>query len=373
MSLQKIENNNSTLAFDPCKFDDFVRWIDRSEKTAKTYLCNLRQFAAWLAYMEITQPCRQDIINYRNWLSEEHQAVVYAPQDPARWKYRTDSAGAAIIIRCKPNTTALYLRSVCQFFAWLSDNGLYPNIANNIHAPKIAAGRRHSRDALDRAEVIEIEQSIIDNTINRAQAVHTDAKDAAGRIQRATEQGKRLHAIYLLSVTAGLRTIEISRANIKDFQSKGGKYWLYVWGKGHTEADQRKAIAPEVAEVIIDYLQSRTDKYNSNSPLFVSTGNRSHGKRIAPQTISTMLKSAMIDAGYNSERLTAHSLRHTAGTAAMQITGDLYAVQKYMRHSNPATTEIYLHTDADLQDDSIANDLYQYYHQAQSAQQAQDA
>ena len=75
-----------------------------------------------------------------------------------------------------------------------------------------------------------------------------------------------------------------------------------------------------------------------------------------------MLKKAMQDAGYNSERLTAHSLRHTAGTAVMEMTGDLYRTQQYMRHSNPATTEIYLHVNTDRQDAETARDLYAYYH-----------
>ena len=58
-------------------------------------------------------------------------------------------------------------------------------------------------------------------------------------MKRSTEQGKRLYAMYLLAVNAGLRTIEISRANIKDLETKGGKTWLYIWGKGHSEADQK--------------------------------------------------------------------------------------------------------------------------------------
>ena len=33
-----------------------------------------------------------------------------------------------------------------------------------------------------------------------------------------------------------------------------------------------------------------------------------------------------------------------------------------MRHSNPATTEIYLHTDTEKQDAATAQDLYNLYH-----------
>jgi hypothetical protein len=74
-----------------------------------------------------------------------------------------------------------------------------------------------------------------------------------------------------------------------------------------------------------------------------------------------MLKRAMQAAGFDSERLTAHSLRHTAGTNAMQLTGDIYVTQKYMRHSNPQTTEIYLHIDTEKKEADIAQRLYNAY------------
>ena len=347
--------------FSSTLFIEFVKWIDRSEKTTRSYLTNLKQFMVWLKYAAISQPAREDIIAYRLYLSTEHDAIILAPDAPTGWRYRTDASGSRIKIKCKANTVAQYLRSVCQFFRWTAANNLYPDIAANIHAPKVKHDT-HRKDALTVTEVLAIEQSIKAQAAARAQAAATAYKDAEGKQQRSTEQGKRLYAMYLLAVNAGLRTIEISRANIKDLETKGGKAVLYIWGKGHTEPDQRKPLAPEVAAAVKDYIKSRTDKPTGNSPLFVSTGNRSKGKRIASTTISTMLKQAMQAAGFDSERLTAHSLRHTAGTAIQELTGDLYATQQYMRHSNPATTEIYLHTDTERTEAGIAQQLYNLYH-----------
>jgi len=347
--------------FNPGLFHDFVRWIDRSEKTTRTYLMNLKQFMAWLKFAAVTQPIREDIISYREWLTREHEAITLAPETAAGWMYRTDSTGAPLKIVCKPNTVAAYLRSVCQFFKWTAANGFYPDIAANIHAPKVKHDT-HRKEALTPQEVLTIENSIAGRAQERAQAAQEAQKDTAGRMQRSTEQGKRLYAMYLLAVNAGLRTVEISRANVKDLETKGGQTWLYIWGKGHTEPDQRKPLAPEVSAAVKEYLQARTDRPTGSSPLFVSTGNRSGGKRIAPTTISTMLKQAMKEAGFDSERLTAHSLRHTAGTAVQELTGDIYTTQKYMRHSNPATTEIYLHNDTEKQEASIAQQLYNLYH-----------
>ncbi len=340
-------------------FRDFVSWIDRSEATTRTYIINLRQFMAWLKYTGTASPVRQDIISYRQWLTTEHDAIQL--DRATGWAYRTDTTGTPIRITCKPNTAAQYLRSVRQFFRWTAANGLYPDIAANIHAPKVDHAS-HKKDCFTAQEVRDIETSITNRAAIRAADAEDAAKDKAGRVQRSTEQGKRLYAMYLLAVNAGLRTVEISRANVKDIETKGGNTWLYIWGKGHSEPDQKKPLAPEVAAAVADYLKSRADRPTGASPLFVSTGNRSRGKRIASTTISTMLKTAMQEAGYNSERLTAHSLRHTAGTAVQEITGNLYATQKYMRHSNPATTEIYLHNDTEKQEAGIAQQLYNRYH-----------
>ena len=362
-ALEIYNSRNLTPAqdFNPGLFDDFVAWIDRSEKTTRTYLTNLKQFMAWLKYAAVVNPIRQDIISYRQWLTAEHEAIKLDPDSITGWKYRTDAHGNPLKINCKPNTIAQYLRSVCQFFRWTAANNLYPDIAANIHAPKLRHDR-HSKEALTAPEVLAIEKSIAQRAQERTQAAQNAQKDTAGRMQRSTEQGKRLYAMYLLAVNAGLRTIELNRANVKDLVTKGGQTWLYIWGKGHTEPDQRKPLAPEVAAAVKEYLKSRTDKPTGNSPLFVSTGNRSRGKRIAPTTISTMLKRAMQEAGFDSERITAHSLRHTAGTNVQEITGNLYATQLYMRHSNPATTEIYLHTETEQAEAGIAQQLYNLYH-----------
>ena len=327
-------------------FNDFITFIDRGEKTTQTYIVNLRQFAAWLKYADISRPVRQDIISYRQYLTGEHEAIQLDPL--GNWVYRTDANGNRVIVKCKPNTVKQYLQSVCQFFKWTASEGLYPNIAENIHAPKVS-NDNHRKEALSAADVLTIE-----NTIDKK-----------------TEQGKRLFAMYLLAVNCGLRTVELHRANIKDIVVKNGTAYLYIWGKGHTEADTKKTLAPEIYDAIKDYLNSRSDAKTGNSPLFVSTGNRSGGSRIATTTISTMLKRALQNAGYDSERITAHSLRHTAGTNVQEITGNLYLTQQYMRHANPATTEIYLHNDTTKQETDIAQRLYNHYHNMPVANDAQ--
>ena len=349
--------------FNPGYIEQFVQWIDRGQRTTQTYLTNLKQFLAWMRYSGITQPIRDDVISYRDWLSSEHYAIIATPDG---WQFRTDSAGNRIQIICKPYTVKQYIQSVKQFFKWLTDFGYYPNIASNVHTPKINT-TIHKKDALTPSEVLTVEESITSRAKIRLADASDHYKDRDGRIQRSTEQSKRLLAMYLLATNAGLRTVEISRANVKDIEQKSGTTYIYIWGKGCSEPEQKKILAPEVAEAITDYLKSRKDKPSGSSPLFVGTSNRrsqKSGSRIAPNTISTMLKRALQDAGFNSERITAHSLRHSTGTAIMAMTSDLFATQKYMRHADPKTTEIYIHeTEAEEQKSAaLAQGLYDLFH-----------
>ncbi len=349
-------------------FPAYISFIDRNDNTEQTYIKALRQFGAWLRFRGIQAPAREDIIAYRDYLLSEHEAIAYDPISGYRTRTRAD--GSHILITCKPSTAAQYLRTVRAFFTWTAQSGIYPNIAAGIHTPKVTH-ETHRKEALKPAEVLQIERSIEATAAARRAAAQEAQKDTAGRTQRSIEQGKRLRAMYILSVNAGLRTIEISRANVKDIVTKSGKSYIYIWGKGHTEPDTRLPIVPEVKAAIDDYLRSRSDSYTGSSPLFVSTGNRSKGQRIAPTTISTMLKRAMQAAGFDSEYITAHSLRHSAGTNTLLASGyNIFLSQRYLRHKSPVTTLIYAHNRTEEQEEQIAQRLYALYHEGPAAEAA---
>lgn len=263
--------------------------------TYKSYTTCLRIFGRWLQDHEITQPQAPDILSYKIHLEE---------------------AGIAA------DTRSQYIRLVKAFFRWAAGTGIYPDISLHIQGIKTSAYYHH-RDALDPEAV---------------QAI-------AGSIDTSTPAGKRIYAIYLLCISCGLRMIEVSRANLGDMRTDGGRRYLYVQGKGHDEPDTPVLLPLEVAEAIDAYLATRDPPLLPRSPLFASTSNRSRGMRLAPTTISTQLKAAMIAAGYDSSRITAHSLRHTSGTAVYKATGNIYLAQMHQRHQDPKTTEIYVHAD----------------------------
>lgn len=299
-------------------FRRFIEYTDREPTTTKGYITCLRQFARWISTTGRTQPERADILAYKEYLNGANFG-------------RTGTE------TLKAGTKQQYLRAVKHFFKWTAAEGIYPNIADNIHGVKVSHDT-HKKDALDREAVKEI----------------------ADQIDRSTEAGKRLFSMYLLCISCGLRTIEINRANVEDIKQTGSRTYLYLQGKGHSEHDQPVLLIPEVKEALQDYLNSRTDKPTAKSPLFVSTSNRSKGKRIAPTTISTMLKEALVNAGYDSDRLTAHSLRHTSGTGAYKATGNIYLAQKHQRHADPSTTEIYVHAE-EREERNTEQQVYNYF------------
>lgn len=302
----------NTPAFCNDYFRRFIDFIDRKGTTVKGYTTCIRHFFRWMQENGITQPQREDIKAYRDYLSGSGLAT---------------------------GTQAQYLRAVKQFFKWTAAEGFYFNAADNIHGAKM---RRdvHKKDALQREDVAQI----------------------AASIDRTTEQGRRLYAMYLLCVICGLRTIELHRADVGDLKTVGGTTYLYVQGKGHDDKDAPVLLISEVCEAVADYLKHRTAKVTAKSPLFTSTSNRSKGGRIATTTISTMLKGMLVNAGYDSDRLTAHSLRHTSGTGAHKAGIDLYGVQHLMRHCDPATSEIYIHDDDHkAAEEKGRKGIYDYY------------
>lgn len=143
-------------------------------------------------------------------------------------------------------------------------------------------------------------------------------------------------------VTGGLRTIEITRANIEALRTLGNFTVLYVQGKGRDEKTEYIKIPSRVEKAIRKYLTHR-DTARGEEPLFTALSNNNKGKKLTTRSIRGMIKQRFTMAGYNSPRLTAHSLRHTAVTLSLLAGKDLDEVQQFARHRNITTTMIYNH------------------------------
>lgn len=271
----------------------FSRWIscvDASPKTIETYGKSIKQFWAYLQTNEITQPKREDILIYREYLKSNY----------------------------KPTTVQNYLAAVKLFFRWTSRENLYPNVADRIKGAKIDT--EHKKDYLTKKQV----------------------KDVIKTIDRSTLKGKRDYAIILVMVTTGLRTISIVNANIEDIRTVGDSTALYYRGKGHQEKATYVKLAEPVEDAIRDYLAAR-GKPKGNGPLFSSIAHKNSGARMTTRSVRRVAKESFINANLISDRLTAHSFRHTAATLNLLNGGTMEETQQLLDHSNLNTTLIYSH------------------------------
>ena len=272
-------------------FARYIAYLDSSPKTVETYTRALRQLFSYFSLNGITQPQREDIIAFRDELKASGH---------------------------KPTTVQSYITATKIFFSWTEQEGLYPNVADHLKGAKL--DREHKKDYLTSRQV----------------------KEVLAGVDRSTEQGLRDYAMLFLMVTGGLRTIEVSRANIGDLRTLGDNSVLYVQGKGREEKTDYIKLSAPAEQAIRAYLKARGEK-DEEAPLFSSTSNNNRGARLTTRSVSGIVKTRLQQAGYDSEKLTAHSLRHTAVTLSLLAGKDITEVQQFARHSNIATTMIYNH------------------------------
>jgi integrase/recombinase XerC/integrase/recombinase XerD len=215
-------------------------------------------------------------------------------------------------------TVSAYLTAVRRFFAWLETEGVYPNIARDIKGLKRPAG--FLKEALTGEEVVRL----------------------LNGIARTDVISLRDYAIINLMVRTGLRTIEVVRALRDDVGRESGETVLKVWGKGRDSKDEFVILTEEAYTPILDYIQARGNGKLSD-PLFLSRSNRNHDKALSTRSLCRIIANRLKAVGLKTAKVTAHSLRHTAGTIALTNGADLLSVKDMLRHSNINTTLTYAH------------------------------
>lgn len=288
-----VIDNTALAARNEVTAELFSRWtsfIDASPKTVDTYSKNIKRFFVYLAENGITQPQREDIVAYRDYLKEDH----------------------------KPTTVQGYLAAVKLFFQWTEQERLYPNVAQRVKGAKLDT--EHKKDYLTTKQV------------NRL----------LGAVDRDSLKGLRDYAILSLMVTTGLREVSVVNANIGDIRTAGDAVALFYKGKGHEEKATYVKIAEPVEEAIRAYLKARGET-DPEAPLFSSIANRNSGERMTTRSVSRIAKTRLVDVGLESDRLTGHSLRHTAATLNLLNGGTVEETQQLLDHANINTTLIYSH------------------------------
>jgi len=163
-----------------------------------------------------------------------------------------------------------------------------------------------------------------------------DAPDAT------TIQGLRDRAILSVGLQAGPRRAEIASLLVKDFHTNAGYKSLHFIRKG--SEDHSLALNPQTVQRIEEYLASAGHRNDLDGPLFrpirrnqLRTDARRH---LHPEAIDRILRKHVarlgLDTGYS-----AHSMRATFITTALNNGANLEDVQRDVGHADPNTTKLY--------------------------------
>lgn len=269
--------------------DSFIAYIRVNPESSRTYIKALKKFFLYLMNNKINRPIREDIYSYIDSLKAEG---------------------------LKASTISLYVVAIKRLYSYLEEDFNLKNIARGVKSEKV--DKLHKKDWLIPAQIKNILNTMDINSNNYL----------------------RDKAIFLLTLSAGLRTIEVSRLNKSDISTRGGEAVLYVLGKGKTDKEAI-VIDDSVIPIVNEYLDSRTD---DNEALFVSNSRNKtkySNERLSVKSVYKILKGLMVKAGYNSERLTPHSLRKTSISLALLSGASERAVTQFARHSSFNTTLIY--------------------------------
>ena len=271
--------------------DSFIEAQDVKQSSKKLYRRTLKQYFNWVTTKDylLSEIARPQIIEYKEDLL---------------------SSGMSSL------TVGSYITSVRRFYEWAEANKYYPNVAKGIKTPK--------RKQQFKKQPLLPEQ-------------------ATALLNYYSDKAPRDFAIVNLLLRAGLRTIEIIRANVEDITFKGSQRVLMVHGKGRDEKDNFVILTDKTFKPIEAYLNSR-GKVNNSEPLFISKSNNNNGERLTTRTISYIAKEGLKAIGLDNKSFTAHSLRHTTAVNILRAGGSLEMAQFTLRHTNPATTQIYTAT-----------------------------
>ena len=272
-----------------------------------------------------------------------------------------------------PDTLKTYQRRLSYYLRWCSDTGISPALATteDIKAYRHYLIRERSQkpatialslSVIRRFYVAAVAKGLVKNNPAAGVKPPRDKVDAAERLTYLEEEElkqflaaipndgslKSLRERALLGIMAlqGSRTVELHRANFGHLVRSGSNWGLRVEGKGSIRTIP---LRPDLCKVLWQYLEAREiagEDLTPESPLFIAVGNRFRGSRLSRRGIRWIVDQYLLTSKLkqaNGKTLSAHSLRHTAGTLGLRGGADLRQVQDLLGHSDPKTTALYAH------------------------------
>lgn len=211
----------------------------------------------------------------------------------------------------------------------------------STRARKVAAIRSFYKYLVNKAKLLE-ENPIqeLDSPRQRQSLPRYLTLDECIQLLESIEgvNSERDFCIITLFLNCGIRISELVGLNLSDIREDR----LRVLGKGNKE----RVIFLNAAcqDALQDWMAVRSQQAASDpNALFLT---RTHS-RITTAGVHYMLKKRFQAAGLDSEKYSAHKLRHTAATLMLQSGVDVRTLQEVLGHEHLNTTQIYTHVDND--------------------------
>jgi integrase/recombinase XerD len=191
--------------------------------------------------------------------------------------------------------------------------------------------------------VTEIERPAINREEGSTLAFSkADARKLLDKPGEDTIVGLRDRAILSVGLQVGLRRAEIARLKVGDLHQNRGYDSLRVIRKGGRR--DALAINPQTAARLRAYLDAAGHAADNDGPLFRPlrhNGKQSHARRaMDPDAIDRVVRKYAATIG-QARGYSAHSMRATFITTALENGAKLEDVQKAAGHRDPSTTKLY--------------------------------
>jgi integrase/recombinase XerD len=153
--------------------------------------------------------------------------------------------------------------------------------------------------------------------------------------------GRRDHAMFVLTIQAGLRISELAALTCTDITLTTGAN-VHCVGKGRKE--RRTPLVPDTRRVLKAWLKERAGA--PDAPLFPTTT----GKHLSRDAIERRLARHLAIAAetcpsLKTKHVTMHTLRHAAAMRLLLAGNDVTVIALWLGHEQISTTNIYLHAD----------------------------
>ncbi len=157
-------------------------------------------------------------------------------------------------------------------------------------------------------------------------------------ILKNRKDAERAYMLYHLMLITGLRLSEALSLNVEHADRVKVELKVKGWAKKGKNKDRYKAVyfPKALQKHLKDYLRVKAKKGESlapEAPLFVSR----NSAKISPRQVQRDFKKWVKEAGIETD-LTPHALRHTVGTRLLKEFKNAKLVQRYLGHSDVATT-----------------------------------